>query len=313
MGSLAICYDDSMSHDFRFMNADDVDVCGQEVLTVRPSTAYHLSAYIIFTLIFLGILSVILGYHYHADLPDKTPLYMTEWFENLDGEIMFFLGILEAFLLLFVLMARSFYRKSLNPRSWLLKATNNGLYIQFRSFLNQNFDEKDKTVLFIPAAQVSSVQEVRFTRVRKKMSNATEYEFVKVLDIDVRRLDMDKIQEEIHKELRRETSSRSRWNDSPVSIEGKTLLRLDWSGMSPGIRNFVRKMKRWYMTKPFKKLKRQDEQKLYNKVYDEGDILKALRDGQKIEAIAIARKVHGFGLKEAKEHVDNLDLLSSSE
>ena len=42
--------------------------------------------------------------------------------------------------------------------------------------------------------------------------------------------------------------------------------------------------------------------------YTEVDIRKAIEAGNSIEAIKIARLVHGIGLKEAKEYVDRIEV-----
>ena len=78
---------------------------------------------------------------------------------------------------------------------------------------------------------------------------------------------------------------------------------------------FVQKMSRWYMTQPMDKIKLEARSdgvlRLDGKAADdlgltEEDILRAKNKGDILAAIKIARAVYGFGLKDAKEHVDSL-------
>lgn len=306
--------------EFQLLKEGDVEDPGYGVLTMRPSRIIYLIPYSISSLVFTGLAAVMLGHVFSGHLaemwPPKIPREALEFLQAVHGGTMWVLGFITIFAYIFVRMTGTLYRKTFNPRSWLIKAAAKGLYIQFRSFMNQNFDPNDATVLFIPSGKVEYLQEVRFTRVTKD-SDGDVYQFMTALDIGTRGLDMDMIRSEIEKELGRRSPSGSRWGDSPVSVRDNDVIRVICSGMQPKAAALLTELKRWYAVRP--KIKQKEKERtpglhytpptpLSGTTHTEEDIKEALRKGHKIEAVKIARAVYGFGLKDAKDYVENLDL-----
>lgn len=50
------------------------------------------------------------------------------------------------------------------PSNWLLRMTDHGLFIKFRSYLNNHFDDQDLTVLFLPYSEIRSARSVKERR-----------------------------------------------------------------------------------------------------------------------------------------------------
>ena len=306
-----------MSRDTDIINAADMNLTVQDVVTVRPATGYHLVWYIIFSLIFWFTVLCFAAHFFHdsINLPSQTPEFAQEFYDNLeDGVTPYLSGFIALFMLLFVRIAGSMYRKSLKQDGWLMKATAEGLYVQFRSYLNQHFDKGDDTVIFIPAEKVSWVREVRYTRVTKTR-DGQRYEFIKGIEVQVRRMDVERVTAALKQEAQRKHSG-WKWQDRPVEIHDN-VLRVLFSGMRPSAASFVQKMRRWYMTQDMKKLDKETGKSVNIQSlteedeghgFTEADIHKALEVGNSIEAIKIARLVHGIGLKEAKEYVDRIEI-----
>src|SRR5713226_243157 len=66
-----------------------------------------------------------------------------------------------AVLLLGVLFMRRFFLARLRPSNWLARMTSDGLFIQFRSYLNYHLPAEDLTVIFIPYQDIQSARLVR--------------------------------------------------------------------------------------------------------------------------------------------------------
>jgi len=311
----------------KLMNADEVNLRGQEVYEVRPSVLYHLIWYLIFICILVSMFLGFLGQRFYPLFPDSVPEEITEWFADLDKDASYIFLAVGVFMMFFVLMARSFYRGAKNPRGWLIKGTANGFYIQFRSYLNQKFDRRDDTVIFVPSSQVKWIREVRYEVVSTMRNSSTPTShYVKAIEVNVRRLDADIVNAELHKELKRRSASGGRWNDSPVSVRENGIIRIEWMGVKPKPARFVELMKRWYMTQDVVKLGEKKGTHYHEIVIDgrglsaeasselkDDDIVKAVRSGDVIAAIKIAREMHGFGLKDAKDYVESLDLSERNE
>ncbi|MCD8497435.1 MAG: hypothetical protein LRZ85_04745 [Alphaproteobacteria bacterium] len=192
--------------EFRLLRTDDVEDPGYGVITMRPSRTLYLIPYIISSLVFTGLALIMLG-HILSDMladiwPPQIPLDVLEFLQAVHGGTLWVLGFITFFAYIFMRMTGALYRKTFDPRGWVIKAAAKGLYIQFRSFMNQNFSPDDQTVLFIPFGKIEYLQEVRFTRVTKD-SDGDSYQFMTALDIGTRGLDMDIIRTEIEKELTR--------------------------------------------------------------------------------------------------------------
>src|SRR5947208_8295896 len=62
-----------------------------------------------------------------------------------------------------VLMCR-FILARFQPSNWLARMSDEGVFVQFRSYLNYHFPREDLTVVFIPYSEIRSVRLVRQRR-----------------------------------------------------------------------------------------------------------------------------------------------------
>jgi hypothetical protein len=67
-----------------------------------------------------------------------------------------------------ILIGLLIYQKTITarfqPSNWLVRMTDHGLYVQFRSYLNRHFPAEDYTVVFLPHAEIRSVKLVNQRR-----------------------------------------------------------------------------------------------------------------------------------------------------
>ena len=300
------CIVEAMSFDLKIMNADDVPMRGVEAVCVRPQVLYHFIWRCVFTLIFSGIIACFFAHYFHEHivLPVGLPEQIYDFYELLEVPAApYVTGVLSLFFLMFMKISASMHRKSKMPRSWLIYATSDGIYVQYRSFLNQNFDLQDDTVIYIPASLVSWMREVQYF---VKGHDSTAY--MKGVEISVKRLDQDLIQGAVSAERLRRSSSGARWNDFPVSVSEDNIIRVKFSVMKPKPKRFIEAVGRWYMTKEKAKLGNVNVRQRFmvNHKWEENDIRRAIEAGSVIEAIKIARRVRKMGLKEAKDYVESL-------
>src|SRR5262245_35981575 len=47
------------------------------------------------------------------------------------------------------------------PTNWLVRVTDDGLFIKFRSYLNYRFSDQDHTIVFVPYSEISSAKLVK--------------------------------------------------------------------------------------------------------------------------------------------------------
>ena len=67
-------------------------------------------------------------------------------------------------LLLGLVLMRRFILARFQPSNWLARMNDEGIFVQFRSYLNYHFPAEDLTVVFIPYPEIRSVRLVRQRR-----------------------------------------------------------------------------------------------------------------------------------------------------
>lgn len=315
--------------EFQFMRESDVApaIAGQEVVTVRPSTGGSLVAYLVSSLIFWVLAGAAVIIYLDQPLPllpQAVPgelLGMYEALREVDDGFLVLVGFLGFFVLVFKLATFAAYRRSKLVRSWLAIMTAKGIFIQFRSYLNQHMNVNDETVMFIPAVQIGWLREARIT-VAEKESNGTTYSLMRTVEVQTKGLDYEGIERHLEDELAGRNSRKSRFGDERVMLANDGVVRIKWSNMRPKPDMFIERAKRWYMTQAPVKV-REERLRTYSRPFKKPDpalmeraqveTLAAMRSGRKIEAIRIVRDAHGFSLKMAKDYVESLDLSGGSE
>jgi hypothetical protein len=77
-----------------------------------------------------------------------------------------FFGSLGAALLF---LAKRFLVARFRPSNWLVRATESGVYVKFRSYLNYHFSADDLTVVFVPYREIIAARVVRETVERRDL------------------------------------------------------------------------------------------------------------------------------------------------
>ena len=162
-----------------------------------------------------------------------------------------FFGLLGAAL---VFLAKRFLVARFRPSNWLVRATESGVYVKFRSYLNYHFSADDLTVAFIPYREITAARVVRetvetldlSTRIDGSRSNRTaSYRQRKTAELelscDTTALATALLEEDARpgpREKRWYGSTSTRANHHPVMLEKSTRLRIVWECV-PRIGRFI--------------------------------------------------------------------------
>jgi len=199
------------------------------------------------------------------------------------------------------------------PTNWLVRATDDGLYIKFRSYLNHRFPTDQLTVVFIPYHAIKSARVVRERRElpdydasRRGGSVTVQRATTIVLQLTG---DATSVTRAIDDEVRRvggQAGPGTRYRHTPVRMSSANTLELDWTvvprapslvallsshGVSTGTAD---------ATTDYAHLEAlgRDEQ--------EKRLLDLVEKGNTIAAVQIARQLYGYDLTRAKDFVDGL-------
>jgi len=217
-----------------------------------------------------------------------------------------------AAILLVCELLRRFVTARFRPSNWLARMNDEGIFIQFRSYLNYHLPASDLTVVFISYGEIRSARLIN-ERVTvsdpQNHGDATQYLRYVELELagDIAPLNQaleSEATESAPKERRWYGSSSTLYRDHPMHLESDRFFRIRWQA-TPGTHRFLEAL-RPYTTIADPVSISQDFARLEGLSREEQDarLRELARRGETISAIYLARKLHGGSLAEAKQLVD---------
>ena len=197
------------------------------------------------------------------------------------------------------------------PSNWVLRLEDNGLLIKFRSYLNDRFPEYDLTVLFLPFSEIRSA---KFVREEQELQDhrepaGTTTKLRKYVELEVSS-DCRQLSEELAKERERvfkgKSTSSTRYEDFPVCVVAPDRVQIDWT-VVPHAQTLLDALTRHTLVRPAETSSKdlahfdglsQGEQK--------AKLLELAQNGDKINAIAMARSLYDYDLTTAKQFIEDL-------
>ena len=217
--------------------------------------------------------------------------------------------------LLFVLLYRRSVTARFRPSNWLARMTDNGLYVQFRSYLNYHFNPEDFTIVSIPYAEIRSVRLVRQIQQIPEGRNTTQTRIRRIVELGLS-VDPAPLEQALSAERARQAPKNARWFGSssttyrhyPVSVASSGAVQLEW-GVVPGSKIFVDALRKYTaIAPPAKGSQEQDYVHLdkLSREKQEEKLLDLAEQGDIIAAIKIARELYSYDLAGAKAFVEGL-------
>jgi hypothetical protein len=219
---------------------------------------------------------------------------------------------LAAGILLFFLLTLRFITARFRPSNWLVRANDQGLFVQFRSYLNYHFPPEDLTVAFLSYGEIRSARLLR-ERVETPdpQGHGTQTQYLRYVELEVAG-DVAPLGKALEAEITERAPTEKHWygrsstlyQDHPVRMQTPPFLQLRWQ-VVPGAKKFLEDL-RPYTTIADPVSLKQNFVNLQSLSREEQQ--QRLRDlaerGQTMVAIYLARKLYGCGLAEAKELVE---------
>ncbi len=200
------------------------------------------------------------------------------------------------------------------PSNWLVRLTDHGLFIKFRSYLNCHFPDQDLSVVFISHSEIRSA---RFILQKQEVPDRE----------DGGRSTTAKTQKWVELELASETNKladaltgerahafagmnlgkiSSRYHHLPVRLAAPDRLQIEW-GVVPNAQTFLDALTRHTLVRPAettsKKFVNREE---LSREEQETRLLELAESGDKIAAITMARRLYNYDLTQAKDFVEGL-------
>src|SRR5579862_844575 len=217
-----------------------------------------------------------------------------------------------AILLLLYLMHR-FVTSRFHPSNWLVRAGDVGLYIHFRSYLNERLSPGDPTVVFLPYSAMRSARLVREELNTVDMQGAKQAQYLKWIELELG-IDPAPLSAALSEELGRPAPAEEHWygtsstlyQDYPVQMQTPPFLRVRWQ-VVPGASVFLDSLKGRVEVAPKVKVKDDFTQLRSLSPADQEKRLRQLSQrGDVISAVYTAQKLYGCTLAEATNFVKGL-------
>jgi len=218
-----------------------------------------------------------------------------------------------------MLVMRRFILARFRPSNWLMRLSDGGLFVQFRSYLNHHFPADDLTVVLIPYSAVRSARRVmerrdipyrdpdwyRAVRVTRQTRRLVELELAE---------DSSPLAKPLEAEVARKPPTERRWygtsgtkyNHAPVWLASPGFLDIEW-GVAPGADSFLEALR------PHAKIEAPVEVtfdytrlKGLSREEQERRVAELAASGQIIAAVYLARRLFAYDLPQARGFVDSL-------
>lgn len=216
-------------------------------------------------------------------------------------------------ILFVLLLMHQFVIGRFHPLNWLVRRGDEGLFIHFRSYLNEHLSPDDPTVVFLPYSEIRAARRVREWVTTPQMNgrNASELQHWVELELAI---DPAPLLDALATERGRPAAAEKRWYgtsstlylDYPVQIQTPPFLRIRWQ-VVPRAGVLLNAMRPRVEIAPDVKVS-EDFSALQN--LSPAEQQKRLQElnqrGQTIAAIYMARRLYGCSLTEATNFVKGL-------
>lgn len=221
--------------------------------------------------------------------------------------------IVSGVILLFLLLLHRLVTGRFHPLNWLVRASDEGLFIHFRSYLNEDLSPDDPTVVFLAYSEIRSARAVREWVTTPDMNNRNTSELQHWVELELAS-DTAKLVDALGTERGRPGATEKRWYgtsstlylDYPVQMQTPPFLRIRWQ-VVPRTGAFLDALRSRVEIAPPVKVS-EDFSALQNLSAAEQQkrLVELNKRGQTIAAIYMARRLYGCSLTEATNFVKGL-------
>jgi hypothetical protein len=222
-----------------------------------------------------------------------------------------------AVIVIYLLILRKLVTARFRSTNWLVRMTDDGLFIKFRSYLNYRFSDQDPTVVFIPYSEISSA---KLVKERQAISHrdggnprATTIRTRRFIELELAG-NSEPLADALAGESKRVFAKpadgganvSTRYQHLPVRLAAPNLLRIEW-GVVPNAQTILDALTRHtlvdHATAVSKNFVNLDG---LSREEQESRLLELAQSGDMIGAVTMARTLYAYDLATAKHFVESL-------
>jgi len=215
-------------------------------------------------------------------------------------------GYVAIVLLLILLVTRRMVSARLRPSNWLVRMSDEGLFVQFRSYLNFRFPADDLTVAFIPFREIRSANSVhRTTQTPDESARGWQTRVSWLISLEVT-ANLIALSQALANEREKSVPGAATYRHYPVRVISPTRVQIEWD-VIPGAAAFLEALSSHTQIASSVELD-EDLVHMASLSREEQEMrLRALAEaGNTIAAIKIARGLYSLDLTQARDFVEKL-------
>jgi hypothetical protein len=221
-----------------------------------------------------------------------------------------------AVLVIGVIVLQTFVTARIRSSNWLVRANDEGLFVQFRSYLNYRFPADRQTVAFIPYSAVRSARAMRERRElpdpdSRRHPNSTTIQRATTVHLEVTG-DTGPLARALDDESRlavgesRGDGPRTRYRHVPVRMPSPGRLEIEWAVVPRADSLLALLSSHGVPTDTVDATQDYAHLETLDRNEQEKRLLELVEQGNTIAAIRIARQLYGWDLTRAKNFIDGL-------
>ncbi len=231
-------------------------------------------------------------------------------FKLIGGFVIFIMALVSP--LIFLITFNSFLATT-KKTNWIIKVSDDGLYIKYRSYMNSHFSDSTPEAIFIPAPEIKSVYDVYSINILPGSEGGSEKHKNIYLDILLNNNKTSELKEALNKERNGMFAQKGFINSKskhyPVNIPEPGIIRIDWktskSNIIPGIKKTLNILGYHYFIDSMLKLETKSWNKAEEKELDDL-ILELCQSGDDINAVKVIKQRYGYNTTMAVKFLDEM-------
>lgn len=222
---------------------------------------------------------------------------------------------LSAVTILLLLLMHRFVTARFHPSNWLARASDDGLFLHFRSYLNDHLSPDDPTVVFLAYQDIRSARLVRERLHTLDSEGAKSTQTRRLIELELA-VDPAPLANALATECARPAAWEKRWygksatlyKDYPALMQSPPFLRVEWR-VVPCASAFLDSMRQRIAIAPPVGVS-EDFTNLQDLPREQQDqrLRQLVRRGHSNDAVYIARRLYGVDLTQASKFVKELTL-----
>jgi hypothetical protein len=197
------------------------------------------------------------------------------------------------------------------PSNWLVRLNDQGMFLQFRSYLNHHFPAHDLTVVFIPYHEIRSVRLVHersnipYRDLDRPLAERSYEQRRRLVEIELAG-DSAPLAQALADESTKRPSYVTLYQHHPVQMASPPIVQVEW-GVVPSPDVLVDALRQYTnIASPVEMSHDYANLEGLSREEQEARLLSLVEAGKSLDAVYVARRLYSYDLTQASEFVEGL-------